>query len=77
MVAHYTLRGGEPVNLTVWMLSDYGPDGSRWIRRLDLNQEEVFRLLNSYRQPTDIPKVTYFASEHDARAALSRLEVVQ
>jgi len=68
--------GGDGVNLTVWVLMDYGPDRSRWIRRLDLNQEEVFQLLNSYKQPTDIPKVTYFASEDDARAALSRLKEV-
>lgn len=68
--------GGDGVNLTVWMLKDYGPSASRYVQRLDLQEKEVIQVMNYYKIPNETPKVTYFPSEQDALAALSRLKEV-
>lgn len=64
--------------MRIWMLFDYGTDEYGPCRRvsfLELNTAGVVEQLNLYRSPDDKPRITYFWSEGDARAAAANLEV--
>ena len=59
--------------MKVWVLHDYGVDEYGPCRRvswLELTEREVVIMLNHYRNPDDVPRITYFLNEQDARSAM-------
>ncbi len=64
--------------IEVWAIHDYGIDEYGPCRRvvhMELTEREVVVLLNHYRTPDTVPRITYYLSEAEARAMAKQVEV--